>query len=165
MENKGPVRSYLRGLHQLRPARRLVLVESAVGLLVGVATLPQSYPSAGESAMWAQLVGLSFLLAALGANLRLWHRVVAAGVGLRYHRAVLSDEQQLRQFILDERRLRIATIMYAAAICVLVPLPPSWLWFWFTLTLLTTVLTAASLQRMWRAEVCGTNGGNRNYDV
>ncbi|MFD6357411.1 hypothetical protein [Nocardia tengchongensis] len=165
MENNGPARSYPRGLHQLRPARRLVLVESAIGLLLGVATLPQSYPSAGESAMWAQLLGLSFLLAALGASLRLWHRVVAAGVRLRYHRAVLSDEQQLRQFILDERRLRIATIIYAAAICVLIPLPPSWQWFWFTLTLLTTVLTAASLRRMWHAEVRGVNGGNRNYDV
>ncbi|MEU1426499.1 hypothetical protein ABZ412_05420 [Nocardia sp. NPDC005746] len=160
MEYNGTVRSYLRGLHQLRPARRLVLVESAVGLLVGVATLPQSYPSDGESAMWAQLLGLSFLLANLGANLRVWHRVVATGVRLRYHRAALSGGQQLRQFILDERRLRIATIVYVAAICLLVPLPPSWRWLWFTLTLLTTVLTAASLWRMWRAEVCGTNGGD-----
>ncbi|MGW5113343.1 hypothetical protein [Nocardia sp. NPDC004123] len=161
MENNDPARSNPRGLHQLRPARRLVLVESVVGLLLGVATLSQSYPSAGESAMWVQLLGLAFLLTALGANLRLWHRVVAAGVGLRYHRAVLSGEQQLRQFILDERRLRMATLIYAAALCVLVPLPPSWRWFWFALTLLTTVLTAVSLRRMWRAEVCGTDGGAR----
>ncbi|MFE3028406.1 hypothetical protein, partial [Nocardia tengchongensis] len=139
MENNEPARSYSRGLHQLRPARRLVFVESVIGLLLAVATLPQSYPPAGESPMWAQLLGLSFLLAALGANLRLWHRVVAAGVGFRYHRAVLSDERQLRHFILDERRLRMATIMYAASIFVLVPLPPSWRWFWFALTLLTTV--------------------------
>ncbi|MGY1871304.1 MULTISPECIES: FAD-binding oxidoreductase [Nocardia] len=161
MENHNTALACPRGLHYLRPTRRLVFVESAVGLLLGAATLPQSYPPAGESPMWAQLLGLSFLLTALCANLYLWQRIVAAGVGLRFHTAAISAERQLREFILDERRLRIATIVYAAAIGVLVPLPPSWRWFWFIFTLLATALTAVSLRRMWCVEVRGPGDGSR----
>lgn len=155
MANHNTALTCSRGLHHLRPTRRLVFVESALGLVLGAVTLPQSYPPAGESPMWAQLLGLSFLLTALCANLYLWQRIVAAGVGLRSHPAAVSAEQQLREFILDERRLRIATIGYAAAICALVPLPPSWRWFWFLFTLLATALTAVLLCRMWCVEVCG----------
>lgn len=155
MANHNTALTCSRGLHHLRPTRRLVFVESALGLVLGAVTLPQSYPPAGESPMWAQLLGLSFLLTALCANLYLWQRIVAAGVGLRSHPAAVSAEQQLREFILDERRLRIATIGYAAAICALVPLPPSWRWFWFLFTLLATALTAVLLRRMWCVEVCG----------
>ncbi|WP_228540052.1 hypothetical protein [Nocardia sp. XZ_19_385] len=154
MENHNTALACPRGIHHLRPTRRLVFAESTTGLLLGAATLPQSYPPAGESPMWAQLLGLSFLLTALCANLYLWQRIVAAGVGSRFPAAAISVERQLREFILDERRLRIATILYAAAICVLVPLPPSWRWFWFIFTLLATALTAVSLRRMWRVEVC-----------
>ncbi|MCP2275020.1 hypothetical protein [Nocardia amikacinitolerans] len=156
MTNHSTTPSCLRGLQHLRPTRRLVFVESAVGLVLGATTLPQSYPPAGESPMWAQLLGLSFLLTALCANLYLWQRIVTAGVRLRYPTAAIFAELQLRQFILDERRLRKATILYTAAICVLVPLPPSWRWFWFLFTLLATALTAVSLHRMWRIEVRGS---------
>ncbi|MCC3313728.1 hypothetical protein [Nocardia africana] len=149
------VRSHLRGLRQLRPVRRLVFLESAAGLLLGVVTLPQSYPSVGETPMWAQLLGLSVLMTTLGANLCLWYRVVAAGVGSRwrYYTPALSAEQRLHQFILDERRLRMAAVTYTAASCVLVPLPPAWRWFWFVLTLSTMALTTVSLCRIWRDEV------------
>ncbi|MBF6260098.1 hypothetical protein IU468_27915 [Nocardia farcinica] len=167
MRNNATVRTYSRELLQLRPARRLVFLESAAGLLLGVATLPQSYPSVGESPMWAQLLGLSFLMTALGANLYMWQRIVSTGVGSRwcYHTPTLSAEKRLRRFILDERRLRMAAIAYAAAICVLVPLPPAWRWFWFVLTFSATALTAVSLRRMWRDEVRGPSGENRRYSA
>lgn len=158
MQNNATARTYPHELLQLRPARRLVFLESAAGLLLGVVTLPQSYPSVGESPMWAQLLGLSFLMTALSANLCMWHRIVSTGVGSRwrYHTPTLSAEQRLRQFSLDERRLRMAAIAYTAGICVLVPLPPAWRWFWFVFTLSTTALTTVSLHRMWRDEVRGT---------
>lgn len=155
MANHTTARSCRCAPLHLRPARRLVFAESSVGLLVGVVTLPQSYPPAGDSPMWAQLLGLSFLLTALWANMCLWHRTVAAGVRSRSLTVAISADQQLRHFMLDERRLRMATILYAAAIFVLIPLPPSWRWFWFILTLAATALTAVSLHRMWRVEVRG----------
>ncbi|MUM15918.1 hypothetical protein FZI91_22900 [Mycobacterium sp. CBMA271] len=106
-------------------ARRLVVYEAVGAVMVAAATVPFSKPWAGTPPLWVQLLGLTFLLASIGANLLVLHRIRNAVTLVRLN---------------DVLRLRIAIVLYSTAAFVLFPLPPSWGWFWFALTILGATL-------------------------
>ncbi|CPY67677.1 Uncharacterised protein [Mycobacteroides abscessus] len=87
--------------------------------------------------LWAQLLGLMFLLTVLAANLYSVRRI--------------SPTVTLANFN-DVLRLRLTIGVYGLAAVVLFPLPPSWGWFWFSLTVLGALLGSAGLVRMLRSD-------------
>ncbi|MFD8104458.1 hypothetical protein ACFV24_33480 [Nocardia fluminea] len=137
-----------RRLRELRPARRLVVIETVSAVVLGMVTLPFSYPGAGEPPILVQLLGLTFLMGAFVANLHMWRAGIVSEL-MPDHGGV-STAHRLRQRMADEQRLRRAAIMYPVAILVLVPLPTAWQWFWFILTIIATVVGVMSLWRTWQ---------------
>ncbi|WP_078282615.1 hypothetical protein [Mycobacteroides franklinii] len=120
-----------------RMTQRLAFCEAAGAVTLAAATAPFSTPWAGAPPLWAQLLGLMFLLAMLAANL-LTARRIGAAVTL----ASLNDVL----------RLRLTIGAYVLTLFVLFPLPPSWGWFWFALTILGALLGSATLARMLRTD-------------
>jgi hypothetical protein len=139
-------------LRRLRPARRLVLAQGVAAVALALVTLPFSYPGAGDPPTWVQLLGLTFLLGSVGASVYTWRMVVVGGLRQRDDAVPRGAETRLRQHIRDERRLRMAAIIYPLTIFILVPLPPSWRWFWFVLTVLGAIVGAVSMVRLLRSE-------------
>ncbi|MFC9964520.1 MULTISPECIES: hypothetical protein [Nocardia] len=140
-----------RRLQELRPARRLIFIETVSAVVLGVITLSFSYPGAGEPPILVQLLGLTFLVGAFAANLHVWRGIIVSE--LIPDAGEVSAAQQLRQRMADEQRLRRAAVMYPVAIFVLVPLPTAWLWFWFILTIIATAVSVVALLRIWQADV------------
>ncbi|RRE02300.1 hypothetical protein [Mycobacteroides abscessus] len=122
---------------QRRITRRLALGEAAGAVLLAAMTLPFAAPWAGAPPLWAQLLGLMFLLTVLAANLYSVRRI--------------SPTVTLANFN-DVLRLRLTIGVYGLAAVVLFPLPPSWGWFWFSLTVLGALLGSAGLVRMLRSD-------------
>ncbi|RJO75590.1 hypothetical protein D5S18_14255 [Nocardia panacis] len=141
------------GLRHLRPARRTVFFESVAALVLAIITMPFAYPRLGDPPQWVQLLGLAFLLGSLTISIRTWRVVMVGSLAPRRTAHPTSAEQRLRQHIGDERRFRLAAVMYPVTILLLFPLPPEWRWFWFCLTLLGAVLGAVALVRMVRTEL------------
>lgn len=118
-------------------SRRLVFCEAAGADTLAAVTAPFSAPWAGAPPLWAQLLGLMFLLAMLAANL-----VTARRIGAAVTIASLNDVL----------RLRLTIGAYVLTLFVLFPLPPTWGWFWFALTILGALLGSAALARMLRTD-------------
>lgn len=117
--------------------RRLAFYEAAGAVTLAVATMPFSSPWRGAPPLWVQLLGLTFLLGMFAVKLFVLRRITAAVTFANLNNVL---------------RLRLAIGMYALAVVILSPLPPSWGWFWFALTVLGAALGCAAIARMMRAE-------------
>ncbi|AWG48043.1 hypothetical protein P5V93_22175 [Mycobacteroides abscessus subsp. abscessus] len=122
---------------QRRITRRLALGEAAGAVLLAAMTLPFAAPWAGAPPLWAQLLGLMFLLTVLAANLYSVRRIRPTVTLANFN---------------DVLRLRLTIGIYGVTAFVLIPLPPSWGWFWFGLTVLGALLSSAGLVWMLRSD-------------
>lgn len=120
-----------------RITRRLACCEAGGAVLLAAVTVPFTAPWAGAPPLWAQLIGLTFLLIVLAGKVfavrRLGPTVTLASLN-------------------DVLHLRLTIGVYVVTVFALFPLPPSWGWFWFTLTVLGAVLGGAGLARTLRSD-------------
>ncbi|TDZ97057.1 hypothetical protein [Mycobacteroides salmoniphilum] len=117
--------------------RRLAFYEAGGAVILAAATLPFSSPWKGAPPPWVQLLGLTFLLGMFVIKLFVLRRITAAVTFANLNNVL---------------RLRLAIGMYALAVFILSPLPPSWGWFWCALTILGAVLGCTAIARMMRTE-------------